>query len=157
MQLLRTLIVIAVAASGVIQSHAKDIKAQGYKVEGATNLQTIRIEGDTLFASNDDKLTSGGKKALDDLIKKNVFTAMTRQIITGHADRMGTPEHNRDLSLRRATAVKNYLESRDRNLRFEVAGKGDTLPLVQCPGKMAREALIKCLAPNRRVEIDPIY
>lgn len=157
MAFLRVFAVVAIAGSIAVPIQAKDIKAQGYKVEGAANLQTVRIEGDTLFASNDDKLTVRGKSALDDMIKKHIFNATTRQIITGHADRMGTPEHNRDLSLRRATAVKNYLESRDRNLRFEVAGKGDTLPLVQCPGKMSREALIKCLAPNRRVEIDPIY
>lgn len=148
----------AIILAGILSTPAvaRDVQAKAKKVEGASNLQTISIDGDTLFAFNDDKLSPGGKKALDNLLKKNIFNAMTRQMVTGHTDRIGNAEANRALSLRRAEAVRKYLESKDRNLRFEAQGMGDTKPVVTCSDKLPKNELVKCLAPNRRVEIDPI-
>ncbi len=136
---------------------AAEVKASKDSVKGASNLQTIRLDGSTLFASNDDKLSAGGKKALDSALKQLASRPAARYKITGHADRMGDRNANRELSARRAEAVRKYLLSRDGNLRLEAYGLGDSEPLVKCADAMARDALVKCLAPNRRVEIDPLF
>jgi OOP family OmpA-OmpF porin len=76
--------------------------------------------------------------------------------IDGYTDRLGAPAYNQKLSERRATSVKNYLISKgvDAN-RLEINGKGEADPVVQCTDTK-RAALIECLAPNRRVEIDQV-
>ena len=74
--------------------------------------------------------------------------------VTGHADRIGTEEYNLDLSLRRASAVSDYLTQNagiDAQA-IELAGKGESQPLVGCEG-VRGAALVKCLAPNRRVDV----
>jgi OOP family OmpA-OmpF porin len=74
--------------------------------------------------------------------------------LTGHADRIGTEEYNLDLSLRRASSVSDYLVRRTGldPQAIEIGGKGESQPLVGCEGVFGAEA-IRCLAPNRRVEI----
>jgi OmpA-OmpF porin, OOP family len=77
-------------------------------------------------------------------------------LVTGHTDRIGTQAYNQKLSERRADAVRDYLVSkgvpRD---KIETLGMGKTQPIpgVVCNQKALRE-LIKCLAPNRRVEVE---
>ncbi len=74
--------------------------------------------------------------------------------VTGHADRIGAEEYNLDLSLRRASAVGDYLTQNagiDAQ-SIELAGKGESQPLVGCEG-VRGAALVNCLAPNRRAEV----
>jgi OmpA-OmpF porin, OOP family len=42
--------------------------------------------------------------------------------------------------------------------RLQVVGKGEANPVVQCSDKehKSQAALIKCLEPNRRVEVEQI-
>ena len=76
--------------------------------------------------------------------------------ITGHTDRLGSEAYNLDLSLRRARAVKDYLVSRGVEAgRLRANGKGEANPVVSC-SDADREDLIKCLEPNRRVEVESI-
>jgi OOP family OmpA-OmpF porin len=76
--------------------------------------------------------------------------------ITGYADRLGTDEYNLSLSRRRAEAVKSYLVKQGVAAgRLSAVGKGEKDPVVQCNDK-DRTALIKCLEPNRRVEVEQI-
>jgi outer membrane protein OmpA-like peptidoglycan-associated protein len=50
--------------------------------------------------------------------------------IAGHADASGTPEHNLELSERRAQAVLDYFVVKGEDpIRFIVVGYGDTQPL----------------------------
>ncbi len=91
-----------------------------------------------------------------------IATALNRNrevsnvVITGYADRIGSNQYNQRLSERRAISVKNYLESKgiDSN-RMKAQGKGESNPVVVCTDKK-RPALIKCLEPNRRVEVEQI-
>jgi OOP family OmpA-OmpF porin len=75
-------------------------------------------------------------------------------VVTGHTDRLGTEAYNQKLSERRADAVRDYLVSkgvpRD---KIETIGMGEKQPVVQCDQK-AFKALIECLQPNRRVEVN---
>lgn len=134
-----------------------EITATQDPVKGSKNLEVIRLDGSTLFGSAQDTLTSGGKKALDKVVFENPTLVLKKIRITGHTDLMGKSDDNRKLSLRRAEAVRKYLIAKDTNFRIDVAGLGETKPLVQCDARKPRAELIRCLAPNRRVEIEPVY
>lgn len=135
---------------------AAEITAKKDPVQGSRNLDVIRLDGSTLFGSAEDVLTAGGKKALDKVIGDNPTLVYRKIKVSGHTDNMGKEDDNRKLSLRRAEAVRKYLISRDGNFRIDVAGLGETQPLVKCDAKKPRAELIRCLAPNRRVEIEPL-
>lgn len=76
--------------------------------------------------------------------------------ITGYADRIGSDQYNLALSEKRANAVRNYLVAAGIDgARLKAYGKGEANPVVTCNNKR-RADLIKCLEPNRRVEIEPI-
>lgn len=135
---------------------AAEISAKKDQVRGSQNLDVIRLDGATLFGSAEDVLTPGGRKALDKVVGDNPTLVMRKIKVSGHTDNMGKEDDNRKLSLRRAEAVRKYLISRDGNFRIEVAGLGETQPLVKCEAKKPRAELIRCLAPNRRVEIEKL-
>ena len=135
---------------------AAEISAKKEQVRGSQNLDVIRLDGATLFGSAEDVLTPGGRKALDKVVGDNPTLVMRKIKVSGHTDNMGKEDDNRKLSLRRAEAVRKYLISRDGNFRIEVAGLGETQPLVKCEAKKPRAELIRCLAPNRRVEIEKL-
>ena len=77
-------------------------------------------------------------------------------VITGYTDRIGSDRYNQKLSERRALAVKTYLASRGMEAnRLKAQGKGEADPVVVCTDKKL-PALISCLEPNRRVEVEKI-
>ena len=81
---------------------------------------------------------------------------VNRVVIIGYADRIGSDQYNQKLSERRAMAVKNYLVSKGiSGSRLDAQGRGEANPVVVCNDKN-RPALIKCLEPNRRVEVEQI-
>jgi opacity protein-like surface antigen len=76
--------------------------------------------------------------------------------VTGYTDRLGSTKYNQKLSERRAVAVREYLIAHGIDgSRLKAVGKGESNPVVQCNDKN-RAALIACLAPNRRVEVEQI-
>ncbi len=76
--------------------------------------------------------------------------------VTGYTDRLGSPAYNLKLSQRRADSVKAYLVSKGiASSRLTAVGKGEADPVVQCTEKN-RAALIRCLEPNRRVEVEDV-
>ncbi len=117
-------------------------------------VQTINISADTLFAFN--KATLADTTQIDNEVvakmKENEIFASVK--ITGHTDRLGSDAYNQKLSEKRANAVRDYIISKGIDgSRLIAVGKGETTPVVQCSNK-GRKALIECLAPNRRVEIE---
>jgi OOP family OmpA-OmpF porin len=89
-----------------------------------------------------------------DVMNRNA--QVTNVTITGHTDRIGSQQYNQKLSERRADAVKAYLTSKGiAATRLNAVGKGENIPVVTCTEKKLPE-LIKCLEPNRRVEVEEI-
>lgn len=119
-------------------------------------MERITLSATELFAFDSSQLRSPQPK-LDEIASAlTANPSINNVMITGYADRLGADKYNQNLSERRAVAVKNYLTNKgvDAN-RTKALGRGEANPVVMCTEKN-RPALIKCLEPNRRVEIEQI-
>ncbi len=100
-------------------------------------------------------LNAEATAAVDQLVRRASADGRIKSVkLIGHADRIGTEDYNLDLSLRRASAVADYLVQQGavEPQLVEMAGKGESEPLVACEG-VRGAAAIECLAPNRRVDL----
>lgn len=110
-----------------------------------------------LFAFSSTALTDAARAKLDsDVVSKLPDFAEIRYLnVNGHSDRLGSQEYNQQLSEKRAEAVAAYLVSKGADAsKIETFGYGKTLPVKSCPDAKGRAALIECLTPNRRVQIE---
>ena len=114
----------------------------------------VNLSAKALFAFDKAELTMEGKKTLDAVAASAAEVPNQTIRITGHTDRLGPLEHNKDLSMRRAQAVPEYLSAKGLSAgNMEVAGVGPADPVVTCEGKRG-SALVECLAPNRRTVVE---
>ena len=122
----------------------------------AARIERTTIAAKKLFAPNS-ALLQTPILVLDDVadaLVKNID--VSNIVISGHTDRLGSDVNNLNLSQKRADAVKNYLASRGvAAMRMTATGKGASNPLVFCTDKKMTD-LIRCLGPNRRVEVEEI-
>lgn len=121
-------------------------------------LETITLESDTLFAfgrADFAGLQAAGQQQLNRIAERLVNTpGVGRITITGHADQIGRADTNKRLSLERAETVRTYLIGKGVTPEMvDAVGAGSERPLVQCEAQLGRSEQIRCLAPNRRVEI----
>ena len=120
--------------------------------------QKISFSGDALFGFDKSVLRPESRALLDDLVAKQAGTSSDKIVVTGHTDRIGSPKYNQKLSEKRATAVKDYLVSK--NLMadsIEAKGMGETQPVTTaatCVGNKATAKLVACLQPDRRVDVE---
>ena len=124
----------------------------------APQVQKITLASKALFDFDKAILKPEGKAAIDSEIISKLSSVQKLELVlvTGHTDRIGSQQYNQRLSERRADAVRDYLVSRGvPRDRIETLGMGKTQPVpgVVCNQK-ALKALIACLAPNRRVEVE---
>lgn len=119
--------------------------------------QKVSFSSDTLFAFDKSTLKPEGKSELDGLVKDLDGVSYESIHVTGHTDRIGSPQYNQKLSERRANEVRDYLVSKDIPAnRIAVEGKGESQPTTQlgdCTGPRSQK-LIACLQPDRRVDIE---
>ncbi|KAG0163316.1 hypothetical protein DFQ28_004793 [Apophysomyces sp. BC1034] len=119
--------------------------------------QKVTYQADTLFDFDKAVLTPAGKEKLDDLAAKIQGLNLEVVVATGYTDKIGSDKYNDRLSLRRAQAVKAYLVSKDIPAnRIYTEGKGKRNPVVTDCVQKNRKALIACLTPNRRVEVEVV-
>jgi OOP family OmpA-OmpF porin len=122
----------------------------------APRFEKFTLSATELLAFDRDQLQSPQPK-LDEIAGVlSRYTDVTNVVITGYADNIGSDKYNQNLSERRAMAVKNYLVNKGVSAnRMRAVGRGEAYPVVTCTNKN-RPALIKCLEPNRRVEVEQI-
>ena len=127
----------------------------------APQVQKITLATKALFDFDKAVLKPEGRTAIDTAVisKLRDVTKLELVLVTGHTDRIGSQAYNQKLSERRADAVRDYLVSKGvAKDKIETLGMGKTQPVpgVVCnqPYPKERKALIECLAPNRRVEVE---
>ncbi|MHC8319057.1 type VI secretion system membrane subunit TssM [Pseudomonas sp. LB3P31] len=123
------------------------------------SIETITLESDTLFAfgrADFQSLKTAGQSQLSAIASKLLNTPdIGKIIIAGHADQLGDPQGNLQVSKQRAQTIKTYLVGKGvPGELVEAVGEGSTKPLVKCNMQQPRAQLIECLEPNRRVEIE---
>jgi OOP family OmpA-OmpF porin len=119
----------------------------------------VSFSADSLFTFDRWAVRPEGKAALDkfaDDVKGTRFDVIT---VEGHTDRLGSPAYNQKLSLHRADAVKAYLVNPGGidAAKITAVGKGESAPVTKpgdCKGNKPTPKLIKCLQPDRRVEVE---
>ncbi|CAG4884614.1 Outer membrane protein A precursor [Georgfuchsia toluolica] len=116
--------------------------------------ERITLSATELFAFDSAKLAQPQPK-LDEIAQALTSNKQIEKVtVTGYTDRLGSDKYNLKLSTRRAEAVKAYLVGKGVEAdRIITVGKGKADPVVQCKDKK-RTALIKCLEPNRRIEVE---
>ncbi|ENO90044.1 OmpA family protein [Thauera linaloolentis] len=121
--------------------------------------EKIKLAADTLFDFDKATLKPEGRATLDDLAAKSKQLKLEVILAVGHTDRLGSDAYNQALSERRAAAVKTYLVSKGVEAnRIYTEGKGEKQPVTgnKCDNIKNRKALIECLQPDRRVDVEVI-
>lgn len=130
--------------------------------------QKVKYQAETLFDFDKSVLKPEGMAKLDDLAEKIKGINLEVIVATGHTDRIGTDKYNDALSARRARAVQRYLIKKGIDeKRIYTEAKGKRQPAKTAEGqlfteactqslKKQRKALIACLAPDRRVEVEVV-
>ncbi len=122
-------------------------------------LQRVNLSADALFTSNQSVVRSQGQTHLDQFSQQLSGVSYESISVEGHTDRMGSDAANQTLSDARAASVKDYLVIHGRidPARINARGMSESQPVTaaaDCPDSLSRAALITCLQPDRRVEIE---
>jgi outer membrane protein OmpA-like peptidoglycan-associated protein len=140
-------------AGGVI-GHKMDKQAAEIQqtVPGATVIRQgegiiVKFDSGILFDVDKTGLKPVAKTNLESLSASLTKNPQTNILIVGHTDDTGSDQHNMDLSVRRAEAVKSYIVAGGVDgSRLTTSGKGETEPI-------ADNTTVDGRAQNRRVEI----
>lgn len=125
--------------------------------------RTIEIDADGMFGFDRADLSATGRSRIEQAVnelRQSGFAELTSVRIVGHTDPLGSDAYNLKLSAARAESVKAFMATLGVPANVITAsGAGKTQLKVteaECAAKGqsgARDALIRCLAPNRRVEV----
>lgn len=119
--------------------------------------EKMSFDADALFDFDKAVLRAEGRAALDAFASNIKSLSSTTIIAVGHTDRLGSDSYNQALSEERVAAVKSYLVSQGIEAgSVQTSGKGEMQPVTNaadCTGGKSA-ALIACLQPDRRVEVE---
>jgi OOP family OmpA-OmpF porin len=119
--------------------------------------EKVTLSSTELFGFDSATLTMPQPKLDEIAAALQADPSITDVDITGYTDRLGSTKYNQKLSERRANAVREYLVGKGVDAkRLKAYGKGEQNPVVTDCKQKKRSALIECLAPNRRVEVEQI-
>lgn len=131
-----------------------EIVQQAIEVSQLVPTEVFTISTAVAFEFAKAELTVQGRNELDIIATR--LAGLSKQpllVVIGHADRLGSKNANLVLSRRRAAAVRDYFIARGLYQELiHAEGLGDLDPVVKCDAAEP-QALRKCLAPNRRVDI----
>ena len=142
----------------VIKEVIKEVPVTKVEKETPTvQKYTLEISADALFAFDRYQLKDmkpEGKAQIEKFASElnKVYSNVVQIDVVGHTDRLGSDDYNYRLGQRRATTVKNYLQTLGVKERIVATSKGETQPKVN-PQNSNLTILKQELAPNRRVEI----
>jgi OOP family OmpA-OmpF porin len=119
----------------------------------------VSFSAESLFNFDQSNVQPEGRAALDKFANDLSGTQYDSISVEGHTDRLGKPAYNQKLSLERANAVKDHLVTTGRidPAKITATGKGESTPVTKpgdCKGTRQTPALVTCLQPDRRVEIE---
>jgi len=117
-------------------------------------VQTFTLESDIGFGFDSSVLSAEGHQAVANIAQQiQAVDGVQTVTVVGFTDRLGSATYNQQLSERRALSVQQALIAAGIPAQtIQAYGKGAADPLVQCD-QTNHDALIACLAPNRRVEV----
>ncbi|MEO8101279.1 MAG: outer membrane beta-barrel protein [Betaproteobacteria bacterium] len=121
--------------------------------------QKVTFSADALFDFDKAIIKPAGKQALDKFATDLRGTSFEVISVTGHTDRIGSRAYNLTLSTHRAEAVKSYLVNPAGIAAGKIVARGadESEPVTKpgdCKGNKATRALIACLQPDRRVDVE---
>lgn len=119
----------------------------------------VSFSAESLFHFDQSNVQPEGRVALDKFASELAGTQYETINVEGHTDRLGKPAYNQKLSMERASAVKDHLVSTGHidPAKISATGKGESMPVTKpedCKGTRQTPALVTCLQPDRRVEIE---
>ena len=119
----------------------------------------MSFSADSLFSFDKSNVRPEGRAALDKFAADLIGTTYGTITVEGYTDRLGSDAYNQKLSVQRADAVKTYLvDSKGLDpAKISAVGHGESSPVTkpdECRGEKRTPALIACLQPDRRVEIE---
>ena len=107
----------------------------------------VKFDSGILFDTDRSDLKPAAQSNLQNLAASLQKNPETDILIIGHTDNTGSPQHNMDLSVRRASSVKSYITANNVDpSRLTIKGMGETEPI-------ADNSTVEGRAQNRRVEI----
>lgn len=157
---------LAEDAQAAAQSAAASCPADQPKREPPPDIPPPRIEHERITLDMDalfrfdkagpvDVLPQGLDKIRELAARlKQGYVQIDTLSVTGHTDRLGSDSYNQALSEKRALTVKQLLREQGIANVISAYGKGKAEPVAACDKVAPRAALIACLQPNRRVEIE---
>ena len=125
-------------------------------VAAAPAMETFTLSADALFDFDKADIKSEGLASLDQLAEQ--IQQRGDQVesirILGYTDMLGDEGYNRLLSQQRAYAALKYLASKGvPEALMTAAGLGEDAPLKLNCQQTSHDALVACLAPNRRIDV----
>jgi len=120
------------------------VKTKFAEVKGSSIVILDKVN----FANDSDKIVGNKSfQVLDSVFEILDKTKSVKKVtIEGHTDNKGKPDHNKDLSKRRAESVRAYLVKKGIDpARLEAVGFGESKPIAENTTELGR-------AKNRRVE-----
>ncbi len=119
----------------------------------------VSFSADSLFDFDKSAIKPSGRQSLDKLAGDLRGIRYDTIRVTGHTDRLGSHDYNLKLSTRRAEAVVAYLVQSGGIAAARISARGvdGADPVTKpgdCKGAKPTPALIACLQPDRRVEVE---
>lgn len=124
-------------------------------------IQRVALDTELLFDFDSAVLRPEGRAKLDEIALKLHRAKIGSIEAIGHADRIASDAYNHGLSEDRALAVKDYLARLGFNsgeIRAEGRGEEEPVTGARCDGlgpeNRDNSKLVRCLQPDRRVELE---
>lgn len=129
------------------QEFRDELSGSGVQVIRDGDNIRLQLPGNITFATDSASISQNFHPVLNDVAKVLKKYEKTTMMVEGHTDSTGSAEHNQQLSLNRAMAVRNYLVGNDIDQRrLTTYGYGESQPIADNNTASGREQ-------NRRVEL----